>query len=110
MFPEIWLFHGGRVEADLYDTDFFRDLEAWYPNFHFRPCLSEQEWDGLTGLVTEVVMSEFSSCKGMTGYLCGPPGMVQAGARAFKRRRMAPRLIFKEEFAGTSTPVSWNNP
>jgi phenol hydroxylase P5 protein len=28
--------------------------------------------------------------------------MVEAGAKALKRRRMAPRLIFKEEFTDTS--------
>jgi phenol hydroxylase P5 protein len=104
--PEIWLYHGGRTEADLYDGDVFRELEGRHPDFHYRPCLSEQEWDGASGLVTDVVLADFTSCKGMSAYLCGPPAMVEAGAKVLKRRRMAPRLIFKEEFTDTSDLLS----
>lgn len=96
--PELYLYHGGRTEADLYDGDLFRALDAEHPHFHYRPCLSEQQWDGATGMVTDVVLEDFPSCKGMSAYLCGPPAMVEAAGKVLKRRRMAPRLVFKEEF------------
>ncbi|AYA23363.1 oxidoreductase [Rhodococcus rhodochrous] len=99
--PELFLYHGGRRREDLYDVEFFRDLEHRYPHFHYRPVLSEEQWEGATGLVTDVVVSDFSSCKGMSAFLCGPPAMVDAAVKALKRRRMAPRLIFREEFAVT---------
>lgn len=96
--PEIYLYHGGRRQEDLYDIDFFRQLDHDYDNFHYRPALSEETWQGATGMVTDVVLGDFSSCKGMSAYLCGPPPMVEAAVKALKRRRMAPRLIFREEF------------
>lgn len=98
LIPEIHLYHGGRRRADLYDVERFTTLAATDSRFHYHPVLSEQEWDGATGLVTDAVLADFSSCKGMSGFLCGPPPMVQAGVKALKRRRMAPRMIFREEF------------
>lgn len=96
--PELYLYHGGRRQEDLYDVDFFRDLAQQHEHFHYRPALSEEQWDGAMGMVTDVVLDDFSSCKGMSAYLCGPPAMVEAAVKALKRRRMAPRLIFREEF------------
>lgn len=103
--PELYLYHGGRRRDDLYDVDFFRDLEAEHGNFHYRPVLSEEQWDGSTGMVTDAVVEDFRSCKGLSAYLCGPPAMIEAGVRALKRRRMAPRLIFREEFT-VAAPVA----
>ena len=102
--PELHLYHGGRGREDLYDEDFFRDLAASTDRFHYRPCLSEDAGTGgeATGLVTDVVLEDFPTCKGFSGYLCGPPAMVQAGVRALKRRRMAPKRIHREEFFDAS--------
>ena len=100
--PELWLYHGGRTEQDLYDVEFFRDLDSRHDHFHYRPVLSEQDWDGANGMVTDAVLEEFPTCKGFAGYLCGPPAMVEAGRKVFKRRRMAPRLIHQEEFTDAS--------
>ncbi|TSD92840.1 2Fe-2S iron-sulfur cluster binding domain-containing protein [Gordonia rubripertincta] len=106
--PEIYLYHGGRRQDDLYDVGFFRGLEALHTNFHYRPALSEEQWDGPRGMVTDVVIDDFTTCKGMSAYLCGPPAMVEAAVKALKRRRMAPRLIFREEFtvAGPTVAVA----
>ncbi|WP_246538139.1 NADH:ubiquinone reductase (Na(+)-transporting) subunit F [Saccharopolyspora endophytica] len=100
--PELHLYHGGRSRQDLYDVEFFEDLAREHPNFGYRPCLSEEDWEGATGLVTDVVLADFRSCRGLSAYLCGPPGMVEAGVKALKRRRMAPRKIHREEFLDAS--------
>ncbi len=100
--PELWLYHGGRTAEDLYDAEFFRQLDAEHEHFHYRPVLSEQDWGGATGMVTDAVLEDFATCKGFAGYLCGPPAMVDAGRKVFKRRRMAPRLIHQEEFTDAS--------
>ena len=100
--PELWLYHGGRTEQDLYDVEFFTDLDNRYEQFHYRPVLSEQNWDGANGMVTDAVLNDFDTLKGLSGYLCGPPAMVDAGRKVFKRRRMAPRLIHQEEFTDAS--------
>ncbi|MGW8815949.1 2Fe-2S iron-sulfur cluster-binding protein [Gordonia terrae] len=103
LLPGIDLYHGGRCRDDLYDVDFFRELEASDSRFRYHPVLSDEDWDGATGLVTDAVIADFPSCKGYRGYLCGPPAMVIAGVKALKRRRMAPRLVAKEEFTIQST-------
>ena len=108
--PEIYLYHGGRRYEDLYDVEFFRNLDRESPTFHYRPALSEQSWDGASGMVTDVVLSDFTSCKGMSAYLCGPPAMVEAAVKALKRRRMAPRLIFREEFTVAVPTLSPTGP
>ncbi|MBA8826400.1 phenol hydroxylase P5 protein [Saccharopolyspora lacisalsi] len=100
--PPLYLYHGGREQRDLYDAEFFRELEQHHERFTYRPCLSEQQWDGAMGAVTDVVLDDFASCKGLSAYLCGPPGMIEAGVKALKRRRMAPRRIFREEFPDAS--------
>lgn len=105
LLPELFLYHGGRRRQDLYDVEFFRELAARDPRFHYRPALSEEAWEGATGLVTEVVLADFASCKGMSAYLCGPPAMVEAAVKGLKRRRMAPRRIHREEFTPAPVPV-----
>ena len=98
LLPQVVLYHGGRQRSDLYDVDHYRELAATDPRFDYRPVLSEEVWQGRTGLVTDAVLDEHASCRGMTAFICGPPPMVTAAVRALKRRRMAPRLIFREEF------------
>lgn len=109
LLPEMHLYHGVRRHADLYDVDCFRELDADHPTFHYRPVLSDEQWSGSMGMVTDAVLSDFRSCKGMRAYLCGPPPMVEAAVKALKRRRMAPRLIFREEFTPSPVPVAAAN-
>nr|WP_271212670.1 2Fe-2S iron-sulfur cluster-binding protein [Rhodococcus wratislaviensis]GLK39308.1 phenol hydroxylase P5 protein [Rhodococcus wratislaviensis] len=94
----IHLYHGVREESDLYDVDLFREWERAHPGFRYVPCLSNATWSGRTGYVTDAFVEDFDTCRGYSGYLCGPPAMVDAGVTAFKRRRMAPRRIFREKF------------
>ncbi|MFC9356219.1 2Fe-2S iron-sulfur cluster-binding protein [Rhodococcus sp. NPDC057014] len=113
LLPEIYLYHGGRTQQDLYDVEFFEGLSEKYDHFHYRPALSEEQWSGAHGLITDAVLEDFATCRGMAGYICGPPPMVTAAVKAFKRRRMSPRLIFREEFTptgGNPLPHSTNSP
>lgn len=95
---EIHLYHGVRAEPDLYDVEVFQEWERTHPNFRYVACLSDQDWAGRRGYVSDAFVADFDSCRGFSGYLCGPPPMVDAGVKAFKRRRMAPRRIFREKF------------
>lgn len=105
LLPQMHLYHGGRRHEDLYYVEYFRELDAANPHFRYQPVLSEEDWGGRTGLVTDAVVHDFASCRGMSAYVCGPPPMVEAAVKGLKRRRMAPRLIFREEFtAGDAVP------
>ncbi|AFR46719.1 2Fe-2S iron-sulfur cluster-binding protein [Gordonia sp. KTR9] len=103
---EVHLYHGVRTEAELYDVDFWRSLSAEHPNVRYTPCLSRQEWCGRTCYVGDAMMDDFDSCRDHAAYLCGPPAMVEAGVRALKRRRMAPRRIKREKYTPAATLVA----
>src|SRR5207302_9125635 len=52
-------FYGARTRKDLFYLDRLQQLEERLPSFRFVPALSmatlEDEWDGETGLITEVL-------------------------------------------------------
>ncbi|WP_377639338.1 NADH:ubiquinone reductase (Na(+)-transporting) subunit F [Oryzobacter terrae] len=101
------LYQGGRSREWLYDVEYFRSLAAQYPDrFTYRPCLSEETADdcGLEaegfgfGLVTDVIAADHATLTGCTGYLCGPPPMVDAALRTLMGKRLFPRDIHREDF------------
>ncbi|MBB3050608.1 CDP-4-dehydro-6-deoxyglucose reductase/3-phenylpropionate/trans-cinnamate dioxygenase ferredoxin reductase subunit/phenol hydroxylase P5 protein [Prauserella isguenensis] len=96
---EVVLYHGVRGEEELYDGDRLTELAEQHPNFRFVPVLSHEPADGYReGFPTDAFVEDVSTARGWTGWLCGPPAMVEAGVKAFKRRRMAPRNIHREKF------------
>ncbi|ASW96784.1 oxidoreductase [Mycobacterium intracellulare] len=98
------LYQGARTAADLYDVDFFRDLAEQFPEqFTYRPCLSDEEIDGFAhGMVTDVVASDFDTCRGHVAYLCGPPPMVEAAIKTLMKKRLFPRDTYREDFFDSS--------
>ena len=99
----LYLYQGARTQVDLYDVDFFRGLESDHPDqFTYRPCLSAEEWDGPTGLVTDVVAADFETCRNHTAYLCGPPPMVEAALKTLMKKRLFPKDIYREDFFDAS--------
>jgi aromatic O-demethylase, reductase subunit len=105
---EIVLYHGVRSEEDLYDTEVFEALASRHPNFHFHQVVSEPTGPTSlrTGFPTDAFLEDLPSARGWSGWLCGPPPLVEAGVKAFKRRRMAPRLIHREKFTPADTALA----
>ncbi len=75
-------FFGARSKRDLFMVDEWRQMERMNKGFTFVPALSspelDDEWDGETGRVTEVIpryVQDLSDCE---GYLCGSPGLLNA--------------------------------
>ncbi|MGW7536006.1 2Fe-2S iron-sulfur cluster-binding protein [Amycolatopsis sp. NPDC054798] len=97
---KVLLYHGVRNAADLYDLDLLAELSDGCPGFAFVPVLSDEPEGASyrTGFPTDRFLDDVSSARGWSGWLCGPPPMVEAGVKAFKRRRMAPRMIHREKF------------
>ncbi|MFE3171630.1 FAD-binding oxidoreductase [Amycolatopsis sp. NPDC059090] len=97
---KVLLYHGVRGAADLYDLDLMAELADSYPGFAFLPVLSHEPESSKyrTGFPTDCFLEDVPSARGWSGWLCGPPPMVDAGVKAFKRRRMAPRMIHRENF------------
>lgn len=100
---QMYLYQGARTQADLYDADCYRALAQQHPgHFSYRPCLSDEEWAGATGLVTDVVAADFETCRKHTAYLCGSPPMVEASLKTLMRKRLFPKDIYREDFFDTS--------
>lgn len=98
----VLLYHGVRGVDDLYNLDQMAELTKVYPAFTFVPVLSHEapanESVHRAGFPTDHFIDDVDSARGWSGWLCGPPPMVEAGVKAFKRRRMAPRMIHREKF------------
>ncbi len=78
------LLFGGRTARDLYCLDEIDAIAAkWRGTFDFRPVLSEEDVPGrLHGMVTQEIgaaIADLGGAAGLQAYLCGPPGMIDAG-------------------------------
>lgn len=95
---QILLYHGVRTCADVYDAEFFRELETRHPNFRYVTCVSRENGGDREGYVTDAFAEDVASAKEFTGYICGSDAFVEASVKSFKRRRMSPRRIRREKF------------
>lgn len=93
---QVTLYHSVRTREFLYDVDVLDDLSARHPGFRWVACPREEI--PTDGGVLDVVLDEHPTLRGYSGYLCGSPRLIEAGVKAFKRRRMAPRRIFREKY------------
>lgn len=108
-FPEkeIWYFFGARTTKDMFYVDELRQLAKEWPRFHFVPALSEphpdESWDGETGLITAVldkyIKTKVNKEKGMEGYLCGSPGMINACIDVMTKNGIQDSEIYFDKFA-----------
>jgi len=108
-FPEkeIWYFFGARSLRDMFYLDEMRELSARWPRFHFVAALSEPKpednWTGETGLITDVLdrylQGKVDAGKGLEGYLCGSPGMINACINVMKKNGMGEDKIYFDKFA-----------
>ena len=94
-------YYGARTRKDLCFDDELRALEAALPNFRYVPALSEEEWEGETGLITDVVKRHEETLKGAHAYVCGPPPMVEAAMVVLTRLGVAEKQIFYDKFTTT---------
>ena len=95
-------YYGAREEEDLFHLDELRALAAVLPGFRFVPALSHADWDGETGLITDVVDRAEPELAGADAYLCGPPPMVDAAVELLLRRGVPEAQIHFDKFTTTA--------
>src|SRR3954468_16631052 len=71
-------YYGARTEADLFHRAELEALAQQLPSFRFVPALSEGDWEGESGLITDVVGRCEPDLGDVDAYVCGPPPMVEA--------------------------------
>jgi Na+-transporting NADH:ubiquinone oxidoreductase subunit F len=96
-------FFGARAVKDLYFTEEFKELEKEFPNFQYIPALSDPDeddnWQGETGLITEVVDRMVGDLSNSEAYLCGSPGMIDACNKVLDDHNLPLERCFYDKFS-----------
>jgi propane monooxygenase reductase subunit len=99
-------YYGARRRDDLFFEDELRELERKLPAFRYVPALSEQDWDGETGLITDVVARHEDNLARTHAYVCGPPPMVEAAVPLLTRLGVPDKHVYWDKFTTTGEPSS----
>jgi propane monooxygenase reductase subunit len=101
-------YYGARTKADLCFEAELHALEQTLPGFRYVPALSEPDgdpdWDGETGLITEVVKRLAGDLHGQDAYVCGPPPMVEAAMALLAKLGVDESRIYFDKFTTTGEP------
>jgi Na+-transporting NADH:ubiquinone oxidoreductase subunit F len=96
-------FFGAKSKRDLFLLDEMKQLEQDLDDFKFIPALSEpaddDNWDGETGLITEVVDRHTDDLSEAEAYLCGSPFMIDACIEVLQKHGMKEENIFYDKFS-----------
>jgi propane monooxygenase reductase subunit len=99
-------YYGARQRRDLCFGKELRELEETLPNFRYIPALSEaapdDDWDGETGLITDVVKRLAGNLAGAHAYVCGPPPMVEAAQVMLAAAGVEEKRIYFDKFTTTA--------
>jgi propane monooxygenase reductase subunit len=100
-------YYGARTRKDLFYLDEMERLAERLPDFRFVPALSEpaadDDWDGETGLITDVVDRNEQDVSACEGYLCGPPPMIDAAIATLVAKGLGEARIFYDKFTITAS-------
>lgn len=94
----LYLFHGARTADELYDRERWIAEAAAHPRLEYVPVVSDGDWDGERGFVTDAVAARFDRLRGHVAYLCGPPPMIEAAVALLVSRKVRGADIHREEF------------
>ena len=94
-------YYGARRRGDLCFEDELRALEQTLPNFRYVPALSDEDWEGENGLITDVVSRSESALARAHAYVCGPPPMVEAAVPLLTRLGVPEKHVYWDKFTTT---------
>jgi propane monooxygenase reductase subunit len=76
------------------------------------PALSEpgadDDWDGETGMITDVVQRHEADLARVHAYVCGPPPMVEAAIPLLERLGVPEKRVYYDKFTFTGDPDKEN--
>jgi propane monooxygenase reductase component len=94
-------YYGARGQRDLCFAAELRALESSLPGFRYVPALSDEEWAGENGLITDVVQRLAGSLTRAHAYVCGPPPMVEAAVPLLARLGVPEKHVYYDKFTFT---------
>ena len=74
------------------------------PNFTYVPALSDEDWDGENGLITDVVKRLRGNLADAHAYVCGPPPMVEAAIPLLETLGVEDKRVYYDKFTTTGEP------
>jgi propane monooxygenase reductase subunit len=102
-------YYGAREEQDLFHLEELAELQTKVPGLRFVPALSDAEWEGEKGLITDVVDRLEQDLAEVDAYLCGPPPMVDAAQELLMSRGLDEARIHFDKFT-TSANTEESSP
>lgn len=100
-------YYGARTKSDLCYQDELSAVQEKLSGFRFVPALSEpadeDDWDGLVGMIGDVVDEAEGDLGRTDAYICGPPPMVEAVIPMLVQHGMAEDRIFHDKFTLTGS-------
>jgi propane monooxygenase reductase subunit len=98
-------FYGARGQRDLCFEEDLRAIAEKLPNFSYVPALSDEDWEGENGLITDVVKRlTGGTLTGAHAYVCGPPPMVEAALPLLETLGVEDKRIYYDKFTTTGEP------
>ncbi len=97
----IHLFWGVRVRSYLYFEEEMRQLVAKNTNVYFTPVVEilENNWDGQTGYVGQVILNEFDDLSTFDIYIAGRFDMAKIARNDFIKHKALADHIFGDAFS-----------
>jgi len=98
----VHLFMGVRALRDLYMDEMAKQWIEKNKNLSFIPVLSdpmtEDNWQGESGFVHQVVANHFKDLSGFDIYMSGPPPMINAAVDLFTQQGASKENMFSDAF------------
>lgn len=98
----VTLFFGARTSSDLYLLERLSSFDRLIQGYRFVPVVAQvgqgEHWDGEIGLVTDAIQRAYKDLSGHEGYLCGPPGMIDAAIKVLTGLGMPTERIYYDKF------------
>jgi propane monooxygenase reductase subunit len=101
-------YYGARTREDLFHLAELQQLESDLPSFRFVPALSDADWDGEAGMITDVVERLEDDLGDVDAYVCGPPPMVEAAQGLLMAKGVPESRIYYDKFTTTETEETSN--
>ncbi len=114
---DCFFFYGARTQADLYCETKIADICARWNAAHSFQCvqvLSEEppgsDWTGARGFVTDHIDEAWIKPGRIdpnkaSAFFCGPPPMIEAGAKLLVQAGMPQSRIFRDVFEDARSPA-----
>jgi CDP-4-dehydro-6-deoxyglucose reductase len=93
------IYRGARNRAGLYLDALTAGWAAAHDHIRYVPVLSDEVWNGRSGLVHRAVLEDHADLSGFQAYVCGAPAMIDAARADFIAQGLPAEEFFADAFS-----------